>query len=355
MTSDRDLGCRTPYPGLSGQWVTRSRSNVFYLDRRSPAQWLRIWRYQRQAGPFDLLYVNSVWQPVFSLLPVMAAALRLVAVRRVLIAPRGEFSPGALGIRSRKKRMFLALWRRVLDRLDVVWHASNDREATQIQELVGATRIVVRENETLLPADPTPPVDHGADHLRLVFLSRITPMKNLDLVLRALRSVTGPLTLDIYGPIDDPPYWRECQRLCDDLAPGTRVRYRGVLRPGQVRETLARYDALVLPTRGENFGHVIAESLSASCAVICSADTPWTEVLTGGGGVVLPETSAAELIRVIGDMVAGGPAEWWNQRVRAGAAYRAWRAADDKPGVLDLVRAEAFVGSPGRATGRVYR
>ena len=34
-------------------------------------------------------------------------------------------------------------------------------------------------------------------------------------------------------------------------------------------------DFLILPTKGENFGHVIAESLSASLPVIISQNTPW--------------------------------------------------------------------------------
>ncbi|MEU3453730.1 glycosyltransferase [Micromonospora sp. NPDC006766] len=352
VTSDRDLGCRTPYPGLSGRWMTRSRSKVFYLNLRSPAQWLRIWRHQRSAGPFDLLYVNSVWQPGFSLLPVLATVLRLVAARRILIAPRGEFSPGALGIRSRKKRLFLAFWRRVLDRRDVVWHATNDREAAQIRALVAGARIVVCENETLLPVEPSPPREHGDASLRLVFISRITPMKNLDLVLRALQSVSRPLTFDIYGPVDDPSYWRECQRLCDELPATVTVRYRGPLPPAEVRATFARYDAFVLPTRGENFGHVIAESLSVSCPVVCSAETPWTEVLNGGGGVVLSAMSAAQLSRVIEGMAADSPAERYERRVRAGGAYRSWRARKTMPSVLDLVRTDTFAGPTGTPSQR---
>ncbi|MGW3784343.1 glycosyltransferase [Micromonospora chokoriensis] len=347
VTNDRDLGCQTPYPGLSGRWTTRSRSRVFYLNRRSPRHWWRIWRAQRSAGPFDLLYVNSVWQPTFSLLPVLATILGLISAKRILIAPRGEFSPGALGIRSHKKRLFLAFWRRLLGRRDVLWHATNDREAAHIRALVPGARIVLRENQTLLPVDPAPPVEHDDDRLRLVFLSRITPMKNLDLVLRALTAVSRPLSLDIHGPVDDPSYWRECQRLCDELPATVTVRYRGPVPPAEVRATFTRYDAFVLPTRGENFGHVIAESLSASCPVVCSAETPWTDVLEGGGGVVLPALSPAELSRVIERMAADGAAERHARRVAAGVAYRAWRARQATHSVVDLVRTDTFTDVTG--------
>ncbi|MEV4766448.1 glycosyltransferase, partial [Micromonospora chokoriensis] len=249
---------------------------------------------------------------------MLATILGLISAKRILIAPRGEFSPGALGIRSHKKRLFLALWRRLLGRRDVLWHATNDREAAHIRALVPGARIVLRENQTLLPVDPAPPVEHDDDRLRLVFLSRITPMKNLDMVLRALTAVSRPLSLDIHGPVDDPSYWRECQRLCDELPATVTVRYRGPVPPAEVRATFTRYDAFVLPTRGENFGHVIAESLSASCPVVCSAETPWTDVLEGGGGVVLPALSPAELSRVIERMAADGVVERHARRVAAG-------------------------------------
>ena len=75
--------------------------------------------------------------------------------------------------------------------------------------------------------------------------------------------------------------------------------YRGELAPEAVRSTFARYDMFVFPTQGENFGHVIAESLSASCPVICSDETPWSPVLRAGGGAVLTDATVATLAHQI--------------------------------------------------------
>ena len=69
--------------------------------------------------------------------------------------------------------------------------------------------------------------------------------------------------------------------------------YHGELQPDAVVTTFARYDAFAFPTLGENFGHVIAESLSAGCAVICSDQTPWTPVLLAGGGTVVDAARSA--------------------------------------------------------------
>lgn len=42
--------------------------------------------------------------------------------------------------------------------------------------------------------------------------------------------------------------------------------------------TLANYDVFLFPTFGENFGHVISESLIAGCLPIISNTTPWTDL-----------------------------------------------------------------------------
>ncbi|NMM30632.1 MAG: glycosyltransferase [Cellulomonas sp.] len=123
---------------------------------------------------------------------------------------------------------------------------------------------------------------------RFVSISRICENKNLRLALQALNLVASELDFDIYGPIEDKKYWASCQRLVDKSPENVRVNYRGLLRSDQVQEAFAQYDGFIFPTLGENFGHVIAESLSAGCPVMCSQQTPWTRALNTGGGVALP-------------------------------------------------------------------
>jgi glycosyltransferase involved in cell wall biosynthesis len=114
------------------------------------------------------------------------------------------------------------------------------------------------------------------------------------------------------------------------------VQFRGPLEPEQTRETLGSYDVLVMPTAGENFGHVIAESLSASCPVLCSTHTPWTDVLESGGGRALALTVEAwteALERQAGLSITERVVE----RQRAGAAYDEWRSRPAAPHVFELL------------------
>jgi glycosyltransferase involved in cell wall biosynthesis len=337
VTGDRDFHSPDPYPGLSGRWANRDRTRVFYLDTGNLRQWLRLRRHLRDL-PFDLLYLNSLWSPRFTVLPVLAVRLGLVRAGRVLIAPRGELSPGSLSLKTRKKRLFLKFWGPVLKSMDVVWHASTDKEASEIRAVFPWANIEINLNPVALPAEPLPASAAHDGPPRLVFISRVSPKKNLDLVLRALRDMSAPVEFDIYGPLENAAYWKECEALISQLPAAVRVRYREELPPEDVRGTFGDYDAFVFPTRGENFGHVIAESLSASCPVICSDRTPWNEVLESGGGAVVRELAADALAKDLERIAAMTPDERLHARYRAGEAYRSWRREAPDRNILDQVR-----------------
>jgi glycosyltransferase involved in cell wall biosynthesis len=297
---------------------------------------LRLWRDLRGTR-FDLLYVNSFWSPLFTVLPIFAMRLRLLRSRGLLIAPRGEFSSGALSLKATKKRIFLRLWGPFLNGAAVRWHASTSREAGEIRSLFPWADVEVSLDQVALPHEPLAPTA-GASTARFTFIGRVSAMKNLVLAIEALRYVDTPAEFDIYGPVEDRAYWARCQSLFDRLPARVQVRYSGELRPDQVRSTFAGYDAFVFPTLGENFGHVIAESLSAACPVICSNKTPWIDVLTAGGGTVLYDATASELGAELDRIAAMTPAERLRARELAGTAYRRWRAGAKNPNILDQVR-----------------
>ncbi|NLU78817.1 glycosyltransferase [Micromonospora sp. HNM0581] len=339
VTGDRDLGSVTPYPGLSSRWVRRNeRATVFYLSTRSLRSWSTLSRKLRKTT-FDLLYVNSLWSP-FSVFPIVASALGLVSARQVLIAPRGELSPGALRLKGGKKKIFLRVWRPMLRRLQVRWQACSDLERKHILDAFPAAEVLLGSNGASLPSMPMRATDRDAPEtrLRLVFISRISPMKNLLLALTAVRQVTEAVSLDIYGPIEDRQYWARCQSMINTMPANVEVGYRGELAPDQVRPTFNGYDASLLPTLGENFGHVILESLAASCPVICSDRTPWSDLIEAGGGVVIRSLTERELATRIGQLARTSSEARLRARLRAGEAYLAWRRATPDVHVLTLAR-----------------
>ncbi len=66
------------------------------------------------------------------------------------------------------------------------------------------------------------------------------------------------------------------------------MREHGPLPPDRVAEALRANHLLFLPTRSENFGHVILEALAAGCPVLLSDRTPWRNLARAGVGWDLP-------------------------------------------------------------------
>src|SRR4029077_18366186 len=117
-----------------------------------------------------------------------------------------------------------------------------------------------------------------------VFLSRITRKKNLHIALELLQQVDGSVTFDIYGPVIDPAYWRECVAVIERMPPNVAVTYRGAIAHDDVASALSGYHFFLLPTASENFGHAIVEALAAGCPLVTSDQTPWTALRQRGIG-----------------------------------------------------------------------
>lgn len=349
VTGDRDQGDTVPYPGLSGRSVRRGQHEVNYLNWRDARQWVSLLRRLRRTR-HDLMYVNSLWSPPFTVVPVVSRCLGLLSSREMLLAPRGELSPGALTIKARKKQRFLRVWRPLLRMVDPVWHASTEMEERDISHAFSWARTVVHGHSR--GDDPVDGIVSAVGDARFVFISRISKMKNLVFALEALQLVTSDVELDIYGPVEDVDHWAECQRLIAAMRGNVRVTYRGTLRPDEVQAIFTGYDAFILPTLGENFGHIIGESLSAGCPVVCSTNSPWTPVLQQGGGAALhdfdPRVWAAELDR------RASLSSWHRDADKKAAldAYVEWRRHRPSTSAVELVLARMAGQEMTRGQGR---
>ena len=79
-------------------------------------------------------------------------------------------------------------------------------------------------------------------------------------------------------------YWNACEELIKNLPLHVVVNYKGQLKPGEVVDTLSMYDLFFMPTKGENYGHVIAEALCAGLPILISDATPWRDLEDKGIG-----------------------------------------------------------------------
>lgn len=335
VTLDRDAGESSPYPDIRPcQWERQGRATVYYMppDQLSIASLSRL---IREASP-DVLYLNSFFDPSFTQRVLWARRFHLIPPIPVILAPRGEFSSGALELKATKKRIYLAVSRLVGVYKGLIWQASSTLEKEDIQKTVPGVppeniRVAIDLAPALTMESQSKPRQLG-DPLRVCFLSRISPMKNLDYALRVLQQVKAKVVFTIYGPKEVPEYWQKCEGLIAQLPPHVSVSWKGVLHPAQVHDELSRHDLFFFPTRGENYGHVIHEALSAGLPVLISDQTPWGEVEQQGVGWCLPLSDLERFAEVI-DEVAAWPEETLSKVSEAACSYA--RKIAEKDTVLE--------------------
>lgn len=289
VTLDRDLLDESPYAGVvPEQWCRCGKAWVYYV---SPARFgFSLVSRLLRATPFDRLYLNSLFAPKFTLLPLLVSRIAGGRGRRVVLAPRGELSPGALSLKADRKRWFIRGANSVGLFKGLRWQASSDEESRMILDAFpAATDVMVARDlpdcSILQDGSAGPGL---ADSLRVVFLSRISPMKNLDFALRTLDFVKSPVSFDIWGTEEDRDYWATCKDLIAKLPSHVRAVYRGVASHDEVPRIMRSYDLFFLPTRGENYGHAIAEAVSVGTPVLVSDRTPWRGLAAQDAGWDIP-------------------------------------------------------------------
>jgi glycosyltransferase involved in cell wall biosynthesis len=135
------------------------------------------------------------------------------------------------------------------------------------------------------------------DEFVMMTLSRLSPEKGIERLLRALRLVPGKFRVLICGAaayMKGKRYERTLRRLADE-----RVEFLGHVSGPEKVALLRRADLFVSPSRHESYGLTIAEAQAAGCRVISHNHY-------GASGTVVDCADAAALSAAISMIVATG-------------------------------------------------
>jgi glycosyltransferase involved in cell wall biosynthesis len=112
-------------------------------------------------------------------------------------------------------------------------------------------------------------------------------MKNHLEIMKALKGVKSKVQWHIYGPVKDPGYWIQCNELINQLPSNIIIQYHGDLPPGLLEKAMQNFQVFILPSKSENFGHALAEAISAGKPIITSDNTPFADIATFGCGTAV--------------------------------------------------------------------
>jgi len=278
ITTNFDLGSSEPYKEIKpDSWVRCNNVPVFYFskDNLGPNSLTKV---IHDLNP-DILYLNSFWSYYFSILPLQLKKQNKIAAK-IVLAPRGMLGSGALSLKPFKKKLFLFVSKLRGLHKNVTFHATTSLEEKEIRRFFPSSQIIVASNLNSSPPVKNRSFTKKPGELKLIFLSRVSRVKNLHYALQLLSELKteGQISYDIYGLIEDEIYWNECKAIIQKLPSNIIVNYKGQLSFEQVQDVISQYHFLFLPTLNENFGHAIAECLLSGCPVIISDQTPWNDI-----------------------------------------------------------------------------
>ena len=287
FTGDRDLGDEIPYADIEAdKWL--NINNDLHLFYASPGYLNQksILREIKEIMP-DFIYLNSMFSKYFTVYPMMMKWQNRIN-SRVILAPRGMLRESALSFKPFKKRLFLQVLRILQIQKYISFHATDTVELNDIRRQFGnnssITKIMEAPNFPGFQKEFTPPPAKEPGSLKMIFVGRIHPIKNLDLLLRCLQKVNANIELTVVGSIEDAAYKKQCDELIRHSPENITVRFEGDVPHHRLEEFLIAHHLFCLPTQGENFGHAIFEALAAGRPVLISNQTPWRGLLNARAG-----------------------------------------------------------------------
>lgn len=278
VTSDRDLNDEKPFSNIIfNVWNENHNCNIMYLNTNGYKikNLFKIMTSQK----FDYIYLNSLFNYKYSILPIFIKKIGRIDLN-IVMAPRGELDLGALNIKKNKKNLYLKFSKLFGIYNNVIWHATSDLEKQNILcniKKIKSVHVIKNLNSSVKYEFNSRKIKKRGE-VKLVFISRISEKKNLLFALESLQGVKGDVVFDIFGPTEDKNYWSKCQSVIQSLPQNIIVNYKGVIQNNEVPNILNNYHCFYLPTKGENYGHAIVESLLAKCPILISDQTPWNNL-----------------------------------------------------------------------------
>ena len=277
LSKDTDLNDETPYQGIkANQWVAFSNTSVhvYYFSKQN----LRYENMQaviNQVKP-DFIYLNHMFSLHFVIFPLWMH-WRGKLQSKIIICPRGALYHSAMHHQQSYLKkitfIYIAKWLGLFKSL--TFQATSEREKDAIQYYFLDAKIIVANNFSNRFQNNFATLEKSVGALRIIFIARVLPIKNLLFFLEVLCSAKASINFTIVGPIEDTNYWVKCQRIIAALPPNISVEYVGAKANNELDALLRNNHLYVLPTVGENFGHSIFEAFLSGRPVLISDQTPW--------------------------------------------------------------------------------
>jgi glycosyltransferase involved in cell wall biosynthesis len=312
-----DYGEQQPLDVLQETWVRVGKAQVQYWHPKKLGwkQWMQIYQTLQP----DIIHTQGLWSPKFSILPLLVAQRYKKA--KIVVSPRGMLTPQALKQKGAMKAGVSFILKALSAYKNVVFHSTNDQETEEIRLFLNQANILQMPNvpRNLGGAIKQTKRQKQPNELHWIFVGRISPEKNPLLLLEALQLLEIPTKGYFIGGGQSETYRQQFEEKIKSLPKQHQVEYVGEKSLQEITGFLGEADVSINTSISENFGHAMAEALSAGVPIIVGPNTPWQNLSEDKSGVVA-EYSAQGFADAIQVMAALDFAE--HQAFQKGAKKR---------------------------------
>lgn len=225
----------------------------------------------RNIKAYDALHIHSVFSYCSTTSMLVARFTKTPYVVRTI----GQLNKWSL-LQSRLRKLLMLL---IVERANLMnaraIHVTSEYEKLELMSVCKSKKVLCLELGVEIPKLLPFKSHNPANQIRFVFLSRIHPKKQLNTLLKAFATLHNVYhetswSLSIAGD-GEKQYILQLKNLADNLGINSKVQWMGHLDEEEKFRLLSESDWYVLPSKSENFGLSVVESLSSGLPVIISS------------------------------------------------------------------------------------
>ena len=192
---------------------------------------------------------------------------------------RGSLNKWCFASKNWKKRPFWNHISKDFYNLSDFIHVTSQEELDDVRALGVTASMALIRNATDIPNESYVASHTSEKEKKLLFLSRISKKKGLELLLNAWSKVRKSEWKLIIAGTDSEGYLSVLKQLSMELHVNDFVEFIGGVGGLKRDEVYAQADLFILPTFSENYGLAIAEALAHGLPVITTKGAPWKDIV----------------------------------------------------------------------------
>ncbi|MCW8831677.1 MAG: glycosyltransferase [Gammaproteobacteria bacterium] len=272
------------------KWPYQAKLNIYsgWIERHIGISFNLIKELRKHALQPGILHGHGIWR-ITNLFPLL---IPKNSPTKIICSPRGTLSEWSMKYKSTVKMPFWKLLQKPALLHCHCFHATSKAEYEDIRRVGLHGPVALIPNGIDIPEIP-PSKPHKK---QVVFLSRINPIKGLDILLPAWKAISSNFNdweLVIAGPLNN-NYAQSVQARAHRLKI-PRIKFVDEVLDQEKNKLLSEASLFVLPSYSENFGMAVVEALAHGTPVITTTGTPWTKLKEKKcGWCINPDQNALE-------------------------------------------------------------